>query len=247
MRSNLILRLFIDLPRSVLESGNMIPNVLLASNSPRRKQLLALTGWQFTVQPVDIDESWRPGELPQDYVLRLAKSKAQAAASLAQPGQLVLAADTTVADGLAVLGKPASRDEARAMLGALRGRGHWVYTAIAALDPASGQMATDVCGTQVWMRAYSDAEMDAYIASGDPFDKAGAYAIQHQEFHPVERIEGCYACVVGLAICRVVNTLRVFGYSPLNDVTSGCQSGLGDACSVFPEGFGGQGSAANKE
>ena len=235
------------LSRSVLESGDMIPNVLLASNSPRRRQLLTLTGWPFTVQPVDIDESWLEGEPPKDYVLRLAKQKAQAAAPLAQPGQLVLAADTTVADGMRVLGKPGGADEARAMLHALRGRDHWVYTAIAAYDPATGQMATDVCGTQVWMRAYSDAEIEDYIASGDPFDKAGAYAIQHEKFHPVERIEGCYACVVGLAICRVVNTLRTFGVIPLNDVTSGCSSGLGDACSVFPEGFGGQGSAANKD
>jgi septum formation protein len=159
----------------------------------------------------------------------------------------VLAADTTVADGERVLGKPADSAEARAMLRALRGRDHWVYTAIAVFEPATGQMATDLCATQVWMRDYSDAEIETYIASGDPLDKAGAYAIQHEQFHPVERIEGCYACVVGLAICRVVRTMRALGFAPPNDVTSGCQSGLGDACSVFPEGFGGQGSAAMKD
>ena len=231
----------------MLESGDMIPTILLASNSPRRRQLLTLTGWTFSVQPVDIDEHPLVGEPPQDYVLRLADSKARAAGRLAQPGQVVLAADTTVADGSHILGKPSDADDARAMLGALRGRDHWVYTAIAAYLPAADKLVTDLCATRVWMRAYNDAEIDAYIASGDPFDKAGAYAIQNESFHPVERIDGCYACVVGLAICRVVHILGAFDIAPPNDVTSGCLSGLGDACSVFPEGFGGQCSAARKD
>lgn len=230
----------------MLESGNMIPTVVLASNSPRRRQLLALTGWPFVVQPVDIDESPQPGEPPRDYVLRLAESKARAASRLAQPGQVVLAADTTVADGSQILGKPEGADDARRMLRALRGRDHWVYTAIAAYRAVDGQLLTDVCETQVWMRAYTDAEIDAYVASGDPLDKAGAYAIQNEAFHPVARIDGCYACVVGLAICRVVPLLSALGFSAPNDVVSGCHSGLGDACSVFPEGFGGRASAGKK-
>ena len=225
----------------------MTPTVVLASNSPRRRQLLALAGWSFTVQPVDIDESPLPDELPRDYVLRLAESKARAASRLVQPGQVVLAADTTVADGSQILGKPDGADDARRMLRALRGRDHWVYTAIAAHRANDQKMLTDVCATRVWMRDYTDGEINAYIASGDPLDKAGAYAIQNEAFHPVARIDGCYACVVGLAICRVVPILSALGFSAPNDVVAGCQSGLGDACSVFPEGFGSQENARNKD
>lgn len=211
----------------------MAPTLLLASNSPRRRQLLALTGWDFTVRPVDIDESSLPGEAPPDYVLRLAASKAHAAGQLAQPGQIILAADTTVADGLIILGKPKDPAQAREMLVNLRGRDHWVYTAIGVYDPQTGKLKTDLCATRVWMRAYSDQEIADYIASGDPFDKAGAYAIQHAAFHPVDRIEGCYACVVGLGVCRVVSTLREFNLFPPQNVTRECQSYLSHHCEVY--------------
>ncbi len=196
--------------------------------------MLALTGWTFNVQPVDIDESPQPGEDPSDYVLRLAESKALAAKKYADPGQVVLAADTTVADGKRILGKPESADEAFEMLRSLRGRAHWVYTAIGVYDPQSERLLTDLCGTRVWMRNYSDEEIEAYIASGDPFDKAGAYAIQNSGFHPVERIEGCFACVVGLGLCSVVRTLRQFGLTPPTDITHECQEHLETECLVYP-------------
>jgi predicted house-cleaning NTP pyrophosphatase (Maf/HAM1 superfamily) len=98
-----------------------------------------------------------------------------------------------------------------------------VYTAIGVYDPHIERLLTDLCATRVWMRSYSDAELEAYIASGDPFDKAGGYAIQNPEFHPVERIEGCYDCVMGLALCSVVDTLRQFGLTPPLDVMCECQ------------------------
>ena len=202
----------------------MIPTLVLASNSPRRRRLLALTGWTFSVRPVDVDERPLPGEAPDGYVLRLAESKARAAGKDAVPGQVVLTADTTVADGAVILGKPADAAEARQMLRDLRGRTHTVYTAIAVLrNQISGTAAasgasidyraepphvlTNLCATQVWMRSTTDDEIENYIASGDPFDKAGAYAIQNPEFQPVEQIEGCYCCVVGLPVCAVVRAL----------------------------------------
>lgn len=218
----------------------MVSTLVLASNSPRRRQLLTLTGWTFTVRPVNIDEHPLPGELPEAYVLRLAENKARAASLQAQPGQTVLAADTTVADGSAILGKPADDGEARSMLRSLRGREHTVYTAIGVCrnDPPGASasslhhtvhqagLLTDVCATRVWMREYSDEEIEVYIASGDPFDKAGAYAIQHPGFQPVARIKGCYSCVVGLPVCRVVSLLARFDLAPTVDVTAACSAHL---------------------
>jgi MAF protein len=221
----------------------MIPTLILASNSPRRRRLLALTGWTFTVRPVDLDERPLPGEPPGDYVLRLAESKARAAGQAALPGQLVLAADTTVADGQVILGKPADAAEARQMLRALRGRMHTVYTAIAILRAAEQgtttapqasndyrdtrtPVLTELCATQVWMRKTTDPEIEDYIASGDPFDKAGAYAIQNPDFQPVEQIEGCSCCVVGLPVCAVVRGLARYGLTAPIPVTSACPTHL---------------------
>jgi MAF protein len=206
----------------------MVPSLWLASNSPRRRQLLGLTGWSFSVRPVDIDESPLPGEDPSVYVLRLAEAKARAACEGVPPGDIILASDTTVADGARILGKPVDADDARQMLRDLRGREHRVYTAVGAAGAQCGRLATDLCFTRVWMRSYSDAEIEDYIASGDPFDKAGGYAIQHPQFRPVERLEGCYACVMGLPVCHVVRLLASFGLPvPWNDVTAACPDYLG--------------------
>jgi MAF protein len=204
----------------------MTSKLILASNSPRRRQLLALTGWAFTVRPVDIDERPLPGEHPADYVHRLAESKARTAAEQALPGEVILAADTTVADGRTILGKPSDAAEARQMLSSLAGRDHSVFTAIGISDAKSQHTLVDVCQTRVWMRGYSAEEIEAYIASGDPFDKAGAYAIQHPGFQPVERIEGCYACVVGLPLCRVVRAMTAFDLPPAEGVTAACTASL---------------------
>lgn len=217
----------------MLESEHMVPDLLLASNSPRRRLILALTGWSFDICPVDIDESVLPGEVPAHYVMRLACQKALAAGSQALLGQLILAADTTVTDRTHILGKPSDVAEARQMLTTLRGRDHWVLTAVAIYDPVTQVLRSDLCETRVWMRDYSDLEMDDYIDSGDPMDKAGAYAIQHNAFHPVQAIEGCYACVVGLPLCRVVSLMRDFGRSSSQDLTWDCQNGKNPACAVY--------------
>lgn len=194
-----------------------------------------MTGWTYQVQPVDLDESTLPGELPQEYVLRLAERKARAGSKFALPGQIILAADTTVVDQGQILGKPAGADEARLMLRSLRGREHFVYTAIGICEPQSGRLRTDLCVTKVWMRSYSDEEIEAYIASGDSFDKAGAYAVQNTTFHPVERISGCYTCVVGLPVCRVTHLMAEFNLAPPVDITADCSDDLNKdiPCAVY--------------
>jgi MAF protein len=209
--------------------------LLLASNSPRRRQLLALGGWTFHMQATEVDERPQTEEHPGDYVLRLAEGKARAAAHLAESGDLVIAADTTVADGMTILGKPADASQAAEMLTRLRGRVHRVYTAVAVFCPEDGVLLTDLCVTDVPMRNYSDEELHAYVASGDPLDKAGAYAIQHAGFHPVDRLEGCYANVVGLPLCHLTRTLRKTGVLPNSDVPRGCQEMLGYHCPIFEQ------------
>ena len=119
------------------------------------------------------------------------------------------------------------------MLRQLRGRTHQVYTALALLRPADGRQVSEVCITDVPMRAYSDAEMRAYIASGDPLDKAGAYAIQHAGFRPVNGLLGCSANVMGLPVCRVAYLLAQFGLPAQGDVAAACQSALEYDCPIF--------------
>jgi septum formation protein len=153
--------------------------LILASGSPRRRELLGLTGLAFELTVVDRDETPRPGELPTAYAVRMSQDKAQAALQIIDGEALVLASDTTVADGSIILGKPADPDEARVMLRQLRGRTHQVITAITVIETSTGRSVTEAAITDVPMRCYTDAEIEAYIASGDPFDKAGSYAIQN--------------------------------------------------------------------
>ena len=210
-----------------------VTDIVLASNSPRRRELLALTQWNFTVSVADIDETTRENESPAEYVLRLAETKARAIVSRMETGRIVLAADTTVVNGRDILGKPGSDAEALAMLTQLRGRIHQVYTGIALLRASDGFLLTDLCVTEVPMRKYSDEEMRAYIATRDPFDKAGAYAIQHAEFHPVENLRGCFASVMGLPLCHVTRLLRKMDVHPNADVPANCQKHLEYECPVY--------------
>ena len=214
---------------------NERPHLVLASNSPRRKDLLALSGWKFEIIVSDADESLLPSEAPRDYVRRLAVEKARASSARADASQVVLAADTTVVDGNAILGKPADPSEAKRMLRQLRGRVHQVYTGIAVLRVRDGNLLTDVCVTDVPMRHYSDEEIEAYVATGDPLDKAGAYAIQHATFQPVASMQGCYASVMGLPLCHVTRLLLQMDIQPGADVPANCQSFLNYACPVFAE------------
>jgi len=205
----------------------------LASNSPRRRQLLALGGWRFTVRPVEVDESPLPGENPRMYVTRLAIEKARACARHAERGVVVMAADTTVSYEGEILGKPADASQAESMLRRLRSRTHQVYTALALVRQEDGALITDCCETHVPMRDYSDEEMGEYIASGDPLDKAGAYAIQHAGFRPVERLEGCYANVMGLPLCHLARSLKKMEIVPHTDLPNACQASIQYTCPVY--------------
>ncbi len=196
-------------------------HVILASNSPRRRELLTLTGWSFSSRPANIDETPRPGEKPAAYVTRLAQEKALACAM--DGTGLVLAADTIVVFEDRLLGKPVDSDDARRMLEALRAKKHRVMTAISLLDLATGRLENELCVSIVPMRRYSDSEIDKYVMSGDPLDKAGGYAIQHAGFHPVGNFQGCFASVMGLPLCHLKRLAARYSLTVSNSMVSDCE------------------------
>ena len=179
----------------------------LASTSPRRRELLQQLGLAFSIVPVDVDESRLSDEAPEAYVARLAREKARAGLAVITDG-VVIAADTTVALGDVVLGKPGSCEEAVAMWRQLSGREHRVLTGVAVASPQ--EMQFDVVTTIVRFREISFAEMQAYWASGEPADKAGAYAIQGRGAVFVSRIDGSYSNVVGLPLMETAALLARF-------------------------------------
>ena len=208
-------------------------SIVLASNSPRRKQILSWSGLNFVVRPADVDETPLPDELPEEYVQRLAAAKGRKMSGSAGFKELLLAADTTVAENKEIIGKPEDAADARRILQLLRGRVHFVHTAIVVLSPASGRVEKELCTTRVRLRRYTDEEIDAYIKTGDPLDKAGAYAIQNQEFHPVDQLKGCYASVMGLPLCHFERVLRRMGYGERKNVPYVCQDALSYNCPIF--------------
>ena len=184
--------------------------LLLVSASPRRRLLLPLLGYPVEVRAVDVDETPRPGERPDHLARRLATDKAEAAGP-ARPGEVIVGADTVVSlDGVS-LGKPENAADATRLLRELRGRRHLVISGIALRDAAKRSVSL-ACETRVEMRSYENDEIAAYVASGRPLDKAGAYAIQDLGFAPVARLEGCYLNVVGLPLCAVSEALRRLGW-----------------------------------
>jgi septum formation protein len=182
--------------------------VILASQSPRRRELLTLIGIKHEVLPADIDESLLPGERPAPHAERLARAKAHAIAER-EPGAVVIAADTIVVVDGDVLGKPRDAAEARAMLNRLSGRTHTVLTAIAVARESRTESAVE--SVDVTFRALSDEEITAYIATGEPMDKAGAYGIQGYGATIVERVTGDYFSVMGLGLRRLVDLLDRVG------------------------------------
>lgn len=187
---------------------------------------MAELGLACTLQAADVDESVLPGEQPAALAERLARLKAQAVAhrvGVPDGPTVVVAADTVVALQDEILGKPDSAEDARRMLRALRGRRHQVYTAICVWDVASS--ASDVCvnTTQVDMRSYGDAELERYVDSGDPLDKAGAYAIQHAVFAPVQALDGCFASVMGLPLADLCRLLAEYGVAMQCAVADVCE------------------------
>ena len=210
----------------------------LASNSPRRKELLSLTGLEFTLLPAQVDETPMAGENGVEYVKRIATTKALAATQKLGSEAVIITADTAVVDNYQrenaeILGKPADQKAAVAMLRNLRGHVHQVFTAIQIMHTGTGKATSDLCATSVPMRNYNDEEIENYVASGDPLDKAGAYAIQHAGFHPVEGLSGCFANVMGLPLCHLTRTLAILDITPPKDVPRACQAALGYNCPVY--------------
>ncbi|GFO58218.1 Maf-like protein [Geomonas silvestris] len=184
--------------------------IVLASASPRRSELLESAGITFVVAPADIDETPLPGEEPVDHVLRLAEEKARAAASRTE-GRFFVGADTIVLCDGEIMGKPKDAADADRMLKKLSGVPHEVVTGYAVYDRERDAALSQAVRTKVFFKSLRQEEIDAYIATGCPFDKAGAYAIQGGAAHMVQKIDGSYSNVVGLPLCEVVETLRTMG------------------------------------
>jgi septum formation protein len=187
----------------------MTPRLVLASQSPRRRELLAQLGIAVEVRPAHADESVRPGEPPRDYVLRLAREKARAVT-----GDVVLAADTAVVLGLEVLGKPVDAADARRMLEALSGTEHEVLTAVCVrrAQAAPAEELDALAATTVRFARLSSAEIDWYVGTGEPLDKAGAYAIQGAGGAFVLSVSGSVSNVVGLPLAETTALLRRAGF-----------------------------------
>lgn len=201
--------------------------LILASASPRRRELLAQAGFSFEVRPAHVNEDVRDGEDPVAYVTRLAREKAEAVfreltahpgsehtdpghPELGSNGVVVLGADTTVTLDGQILGKPVDADDAKRLLAALSGRTHRVITGVAVVGPVGDPVRTEVAAevTAVRFREISADEIAAYVASGEPMDKAGAYGIQGLAAKWIPRIEGCYFNVVGLPLALVSTMLE---------------------------------------
>ncbi len=208
--------------------------LILASESPRRRELLALLGVGFQTLASRVDESRYPGESPEAYACRLSLEKSWSVAARLNAPALILAADTIVVDGMDVLGKPGDSGEAEAMLRRLRGRTHRVITAVALLNSETGLSQLAAPASPVAMRHYTDDEVAAYIATGDPFDKAGGYAIQHPGFNPAEAFDGCYATVVGLPLCYVGHMLEQAGIRLSPEGQAACANHMGYRCPFYP-------------
>ena len=186
--------------------------LILASASPRRAEVLRDAGYHFTVLSSAIDETPYPDESPQDLVLRLAQTKADLAAARAVGPAILIAADTEVVLDGHIFGKPRSSDDARSMLEKLSGRLHTVLTGVALIRLPDVERRSFVESTLVELAPLSDEEIRRYLATGEPHDKAGAYAIQGYAARYIPRIEGCYFNVVGLPLARLQHALTQLGW-----------------------------------
>jgi septum formation protein len=182
--------------------------VVLASSSPRRRELLNLIGIAHEVRPANLDESMRPRETPRRHAERLARDKASAVA-MRDPDLITIAADTIVVINRKVLGKPADKEEAARMLAMLSGKEHTVITAVAV--SRGKKLRSAIEEVKVKFRRLREDEIEAYIATGEPMDKAGAYGIQGYGATIVERVEGDYFAVMGLPLVRLIGLMRDVG------------------------------------
>ena len=209
--------------------GHDAVRIVLASTSPRRSELLSGLGIEFRVMKPSVSEAMEPHETPEEMVERLALAKARSVASSLSQGLIVAADSTVVLDGQ-VLGKPVSASEATDILRSLRGKEHRVVTGVAVLDPSAGWERVVNQVSVVSMRNYSDEEIRTYVASGEPMDKAGAYAVQDTTFRPAAGVEGCSPNVMGLPLCLLVDLLKDAGVM----VGPGDRIQVPDGCSQCP-------------
>ena len=195
--------------------------------------MLAWVDWNLEASAANIDESRHSEESAQEYVLRLSAEKAGNSIPWAGSDDIIIAADTIVVLDEEMLGKPTDEREAFEMLSQLRARKHWVTTAIAVRSGGTEHVHQDICRTRVQMREYADEEIKQYIASGDPMDKAGAYAIQSTIFHPAVDFNGCFASVMGMPLCHLERTLLKFSIYELSGLAIICQNHLKFKCSII--------------
>ncbi len=200
----------------------MTTKLILASASPRRAEILHNAGYAFAVVSSAIDETPIPGESAEAMVQRLADAKAELVAARSVGPAIVIAADTAVLIGTQILGKPRTTEDARQMLQMLSGMTHSVITGVSLIRLPDVERRSFVEATQVQFAALSAEEIEEYLATGEPFDKAGGYAIQGRAGRFIPRIEGCYFNVVGLPLARLARELRELGY----------QSGMADAAGM---------------
>jgi septum formation protein len=206
------------------------PSLVLASGSPRRRELLGLLGIPFVVDPSGADETPPLGATPEEVARSLALLKAREVAAR-HPGAFILGADTLVTvDGL-ILGKPASAADGARTLRLLAGRAHRVPTGVALIAPDGTETAI-VETAMVTMHSYTEVAIGAYLSTGEPFDKAGAYAVQGAGGALVASVAGCYTTVVGLPLCRVVALLHVAGFNLSHSPAAGCDPGR--RCALNP-------------
>lgn len=194
--------------------------------------MLAWVDWDLEASAANIDESRHSEKSVQEYVLRLAAEKVGNPIPRAGSDDIIIAADTIVVLDEEVLGKPTDEREAFEMLSQLRAREHWVMTAIAVRSGGTEYVHQDICHTRVRMREYADEEIKQYIASGDPMDKAGAYAIQSAIFHPAVEFNGCFASVMGMPLCHLERTLLKFSIYKPSGLALICKNHLKYNCSI---------------
>ena len=204
----------------------------LASNSPRRREIATWAGWQLEKVSLNVDESMLEMETAEQYVRRIAELKSRVKLEKASSDDFIISADTVVALDGKILGKPKDSRHAYEMLVSMRAREHWVMTAIAIRHTDSKMAQLDLCKSKVRMRNYSDEEIQRYLESGDPLDKAGAYAIQNPEFHPAKDFRGCIASVMGMPLCHLERQLRLNQNYDWTDWPSICQKKLEYKCPI---------------
>ena len=212
---------------------------ILASKSPRRKNLLRNLIDPFIVVNSEVDERGIAGETPAEFVIRLAKAKVLKGGESILPNTLenalVIGADTIVVDGGEILGKPLDEVDAARILKQLRGKTHQVLSGVALYNLSTSKIQTRLVCTEVEMREYTEDEIQEYIASGDPLDKAGAYGIQNRDFNPAPQFFGCFANVMGLPLCHLAVLMKDMGLEPDHRVAERCQESIEYQCPVYDD------------